>query len=83
LKEASLQLEASGFCIIDCREEYPPVKFKDIGAVVNYLKTIPWQVSDFSIERYYDKLGQIHNIIEETGRFVSVCHRFYIEAQKS
>jgi SAM-dependent methyltransferase len=76
------QLEASGFSIIDSREEYPKVEFKDIGAVVYYLKAIPWQVDDFSIEKYYDQLGNIHNFIEESGKFESLEHRFYIEAQK-
>jgi SAM-dependent methyltransferase len=61
LDEAERQLEASGLHIMDSKEEYPTVEFKDIGAVVYYLKAIPWQVSDFSIERYYDKLGSIHN----------------------
>ena len=82
LDEAARQLEAGGLSIIDGREEYPLVKFKDIGAVVYYLKAIPWQVGDFSIERYYNRLGRIHNIIEAKGKFESVCHRFYIEAQK-
>jgi SAM-dependent methyltransferase len=82
MHEAIRQLEASGFSIIDSREEFPAVEFKDIGAVVYYLKAIPWQVDDFSIERYYDKLESIHQIIEEKGKFESLCHRFYIEAQK-
>ena len=82
MNEATRQLEASGLRIVDSREEYPTVEFKDIGAIVYYLKAIPWQVGDFSIKKYYDKLGSIHNIIEEKGKFESTCHRFYIEAQK-
>jgi hypothetical protein len=81
LEEAARQLEAGGLSILDGREEYPQVEFMDIGAVVYYLKAIPWQVGDFSIEKYYDRLGSIHNIIEENGKLESVCHRFYIEAQ--
>ena len=76
------QLEANGLRIVESREEFPRVEFRDIGAVVYYLKAIPWQVGNFSVERYYDKLGEIHNLIEETGCFESTCHRFYIEAQK-
>jgi SAM-dependent methyltransferase len=82
LDVAARQLEESGFRIIDRREEYPPVEFLDIGAVVYYLKAIPWQVGDFTVEKYHDRLGRIHNIIEEKGRFMSASHRFYIEAQK-
>jgi SAM-dependent methyltransferase len=83
LEEAARQLEAGGLTVMDGREEYPPVEFTDIGAVVYYLKAIPWQVGDFSIEKYYDRLGSIHNIIEEKGKLESTCHRFYIEAQKA
>jgi SAM-dependent methyltransferase len=83
LEESARQLEAGGLSILDGREEFPAVEFKDIGAVVYYLKAIPWQVGDFSIEKYYDRLGRIHNIIEEEGKLESTCHRFYIEAQKT
>lgn len=67
---------------MDRREEYPPVEFIDIGAVVYYLKAIPWQVGDFTPEKYYARLGKIHNIIQERGKFVSATHRFFIEARK-
>jgi SAM-dependent methyltransferase len=83
LEEAARQLEAGGLSILDGREEYPPVEFTDIGAVVYYLKAIPWQVDGFSIEKYYDRLGAIHNLIEEKGKLESMTHRFYIEAQKA
>ncbi len=76
-------LDESGFKIIDQREEFPTVEFRDIGAVVYYLKAIPWQVSDFTIEKYYARLGIIHNIIRDQGKFDTVSHRFYIEAQKN
>lgn len=82
LEVAARQLEAGGLCALDRREEFPKVEFMDIGAVVYYLKAIPWQVDGFSIEKYYDRLGSIHNIIEEKGKLESISHRFYIEAQK-
>jgi SAM-dependent methyltransferase len=82
LEEAARRLETCGLRILDAREEYPKVEFTDIGAVVYYLKAIPWQVDGFSIETYYDRLGSIHNIIVEEGKLESVSHRFYIEARK-
>jgi SAM-dependent methyltransferase len=83
LEEAARRLEAGGLAVLDGREEFPPVEFTDIGAVVYYLKAIPWQVDGFSIEKYYDRLGSIHNIIEAKGKLESLSHRFYIEAQKA
>ena len=82
LLEAVRQLEACGLRILDAREEYPKVEFTDIGAVVYYLKAIPWQVDGFSIEKYYGRLGSIHNSIEEKGKLEILSHRFFIEAQK-
>jgi SAM-dependent methyltransferase len=82
LEYAVRELEESGFRIIDQREDYPSLEFVDIGAVVYYLKVISWQVSGFTIEKYYDKLARIHNLIQETGSFVVSEHRFFIEAQK-
>jgi SAM-dependent methyltransferase len=76
------QLEQSGFAVVERKEEFPETEFKDIGAVVYYLKAISWQVTDFSIEKYYDQLGEIHNTIQAAGSFVVQQHRFFIEAQK-
>jgi len=56
--------------------------FKDIGAVVYYLKAIPWQVPDFSIETHAEALIRLHNIIEQQGSFVATAHRFLIIARK-
>ncbi len=82
LDYALRQFEGSGFEIVDQREAYPEVDFHDIGAVVYLLKAVSWQVDDFSIETYREKLGGIHNIIQETGKFTVLAHRFYIEARK-
>jgi SAM-dependent methyltransferase len=82
LDYAIQQLVENGLRIVECCEEFPATEFTDIGAVVYYLKVISWQVSDFTIEKYYEKLGNIHNIIEETGKFIVASHRFYIEAKK-
>jgi SAM-dependent methyltransferase len=82
LERAVKQLETAGMNILDRKEEFPAVDFKDIGAVVYYLKAVSWQVSDFTIEKYYDRLGEIHNAIQEAGKFSVEEHRFYIEAQK-
>jgi hypothetical protein len=79
---AAKQLEAGGFRILERKEEFPETEFKDIGAVVYYLKAIAWQVSDFSVEKYYDQLGEIHNTIQKTGKFSVAQHLFYLEAQK-
>jgi len=56
--------------------------FLDIGAVVYYLKAIPWQVEGFDPTTHTDALVKIRNIIEGQGKFDATAHRFIIVAKK-
>jgi SAM-dependent methyltransferase len=76
------QFEQAGLRIMDQKEAFPDLSFGDIGAIVYYLKIIPWQIADFSVERYYERLAALHNTIQEAGRLVVQSHYFYIAAQK-
>ena len=71
-----------GMGIIEMRENIGKMKFNDIGAVVYYLKCIPWQVKDFSIDKYYKKLEIMNEIIEDKDHIEFIEHRFYIKAMK-
>jgi SAM-dependent methyltransferase len=82
IKEIQQEFEAAGFQIIDLREEFPETVYRDIGAVVFYLKVISWQVPDFTVEKYYDRLAAIHNTIEEDGAFRSRSHRILLQARR-
>ena len=63
LEAACNELQENGFTILEAKEELPFQRFYDIGAIVYYLKAIPWQISDFTVERYYEELYRIHEII--------------------
>lgn len=56
--------------------------FFDIGAVVYYLKAIPWQIEGFDPETHAEGLKKLHNIIERQGSFTATAHRFLIVARK-
>ena len=47
---------SAGLQVVDLREEALEVSFFDIGAVVHFLRKVPWTVPDFSVERYRDRL---------------------------
>lgn len=82
LKYAVKELEDSGMNLIEQKEDFPVTRFYDVGAIVYYLKAIPWQIPDFNIEKYFDSLIRIHNKILSDG-FVDVkSHRFFIVAEK-
>lgn len=82
LKFAVKKLTQQGFIILDQKEEFPVTEFTDVGAIIYYLKAIPWQVEDFAIERYFDGLKRIYEKIAKQGSFKVNAHRFMIKAEK-
>lgn len=49
---------------------------------VYYLRAIPWQIEDFTVEGYRDKLLALHEQMEREGGLRLASHRFYLEAIK-
>jgi hypothetical protein len=74
------QLKEAGFAIEDCREEMVPTRFYDVGAVVYYLRAVPWQIPDFSLENYADGLWEMHCRMEKDGYIDIPSHRFLVAA---
>jgi SAM-dependent methyltransferase len=68
----------AGMKIIETGEYIGKTRFNDIGAIVYYLKCIPWQVEDFNVDKYYKKLEIINEIIENNGHINFILHRFYL-----
>ncbi|MGH1286046.1 class I SAM-dependent methyltransferase [Bacillus toyonensis] len=83
LETACNELKENGFTILEAREEFPLQRFYDIGAIVYYLKAIPWQIPDFTVEKYYEELYRIHEIMLQNGYFDVKQHRFIIKAIRS
>ncbi|MDQ0483061.1 class I SAM-dependent methyltransferase [Guptibacillus hwajinpoensis] len=81
LESALEELEASGFKIVESKEAFPVQRFYDIGALAYYLKAIPWQIPDFSIQAYMNELYKVHCMIKEKGYFDVNQHRFLIKAE--
>lgn len=81
LDKAVSDLENNGFVVLESGEEFPIQRFFDIGALVYYLKVIPWQAPDFNVEKDKQKLHEIHQLIQEKGYFDVRQHRFYVKAK--
>jgi hypothetical protein len=82
LDYAVLELETAGFHILEANEAFPSTRFYDIGAIIYYLKAIPWQIPDFSTDRYQSALYRLHEQIEKNGFIDFPSHRFLIHATK-
>ena len=81
LKTEIRPLEEAGFRVLRVEEDFPDSIFADIGVVVFYLKVIEWQIPNFSIQKYRDRLLAMHEHILSNGSFQAQAHRFLIEAE--
>jgi SAM-dependent methyltransferase len=76
------KLQEAGFELLTIKEEFPEVQFMDIGAVVFCLRIISWQIEDFNVQKYRDKLYAIHTAILSQGSLKVHEHRVLVEARK-
>ena len=58
------------------------VHFYDVGAIVYYLKIVPWQINDFSLEKYLPRLEALHEQIQRDGSVAVHSHYFFIVTRK-
>ncbi|WP_328461220.1 class I SAM-dependent methyltransferase [Streptomyces sp. NBC_00448] len=72
----------AGLDVLDLRYERLRMEFHDVGAMVYFLRKVIWMVPDFTVERYRDRLRDLHELIAAEGPFVAHSTRFLIEARK-
>ncbi len=73
-------VEEAGLDLVDLRYEESKLEFFDLAAVVYFLRKVIWTVPDFTVERYRDKLIELHAEIEERGSFVSYSRHALVVA---
>ena len=76
------KLIEAGFDLLTIEEASPIAEFTDIGAIVFCLRIISWQIADFSVEKYRDRLYDIHRDILAHGPLQVHEHRILVEARK-
>ena len=64
------------------RSWWGSISFFDVGALVYYLKAIPWEVPDFSVDRFKPELLGLQRRLDETGALRFDEGRFVIRARK-
>ncbi len=82
LKNVVGWLKSAGFRILEQQEDTQFYRYYDVGAVAYYLKAIPWSIEDFTIDKYKDRLWELHIRINENGFYETPLRRFIIVAQK-
>jgi SAM-dependent methyltransferase len=81
LDHAMSELSDAGLLVVEGREDFPSTRFYDIGALIFYLKAVPWQIDDFSIEKHRAQLYDVHLMIEQQGWLEVGGHRFIVRAE--
>ena len=56
--------------------------FTDVGAIVYYLKAVPWLVPGFSVETHLKHLLNLQKQLEHNGTLSFVARKYIIEAYK-
>lgn len=80
LDYATRELQEAGWRILEQQEAFHPTRYYDVGAIVYYLKVIAWEIPDFSVEKYFEKLVEIDHLIKREGYVDVLFHQFFIVA---
>ena len=76
------RLEKVGFRVEVAKEWKGKAEFKDVGAIVYFLKAIPWVVKDFSVDAYLPILKKLQTKADSGKKLVFKETRFLIRARK-
>lgn len=77
------RLNAGGLTIITEEECVGQFSFTDVGAIVYYLKAVPWLVPGFSVAKHTDHLLALQRHFESGADLAFTDHRYLIEARKN
>jgi SAM-dependent methyltransferase len=82
LQEQRKHFENAGFHILKAEEAYRPIKFYDVGAFVWFAHIIEWEFPNFSVDKCFEHLLKMQEMIEEKGTIKGTIHRYLIIARK-
>ena len=82
LDTARRQLTEAGFDITHAQTAQCRGEFRDIGAVLIYLKLVPWQIPGYDQDAYEPRLRALHDRITEQGPLTVSHHRFLLTARR-
>ena len=77
------KLEAAGLTIRSARDWSGRLSFTDVGAIVYYLKVVPWLVPGFSVSMHTAQLLKLQRQLERGEPLVFVARKYLIEAHQS
>ncbi len=76
------QLTGAGLAIVNTQEWSGQLSFTDVGAIVYYLKAVPWFVPGFSVATHSKHLLALQSRLESGDGLSFVARKYLIEAHK-
>lgn len=76
------RLKSAGLTIVDTQEWSGPLSFTNVGAIVHYLKAIPWLAPGFSVESHLNYLLKLQDRLEKEQVLTFRARKYLIEATK-
>ena len=77
------QLSAAGLTIVQTDDWSGRLAFTDVGAIVYYLRAVPWLVPGFSVETHTDYLLKLQSRLENGEALAFTAKKYLIEAHKA
>jgi SAM-dependent methyltransferase len=81
-RTARRHAQEAGLEVVELRTASLRTEFFDIGALIYFLRKVVWAVPGFSVDRYRDRLRELHEAMRTQGPFVTYATRFLMEARK-
>jgi SAM-dependent methyltransferase len=75
-------IEDAGLTMATAEDWSGKFTFTDVGAIVYYLKAVPWLVPGFSVATHLDGLLALQDKLEKEGELSFAAKKFFIEARK-
>ncbi|MFH1405041.1 MAG: class I SAM-dependent methyltransferase [Patescibacteria group bacterium] len=82
LERIQQQLKDAGFEIEEVQKWTGKMHFNDVGAIVYFLRAIPWIVEGFSVDGHLPFLQKLQKKLEDTGKLIFTQKRFLIRVGK-
>jgi SAM-dependent methyltransferase len=74
---------AAADCAVELAQEWRgKVTFTDVGAVIYFLRAVPWLVDDFSLDRFLPQLEALQQRLERRGTLAFTENRFLLVARR-
>jgi SAM-dependent methyltransferase len=81
-EDAMMRLGAAGLELLHGEDWRGQVLFADVGALVYYLKAVPWLVPGFSVARDFARLLALQQKLEQEGELIYANMRYWLEARQ-